>query len=60
MEKEKEKVWMASYYLEDGAQIWYIQIQQDEAIPSWRHFKDPLHLCYEPPLRSNPLGELAA
>ena len=51
---------MASYNLEEGAQMWYIQIQQDKGIPSWRRFKDLLHLCYGPPLRSNPLGELAA
>ncbi|KAI4330765.1 hypothetical protein MLD38_029019 [Melastoma candidum] len=57
---EEEKVWMASYNLEEGAQMWYIQIQQDEGIPSWRRFKDLLHLRYGPPLRSNPLGELAA
>jgi hypothetical protein len=55
-----EKVWMASYNLEDGAQLWYYQVQQDEGTPSWRHFKELLHLCYGPLLRSNPLGELAA
>jgi hypothetical protein len=26
---------MASYNLKDGAQMWYIMIQQDEGIPSW-------------------------
>jgi len=57
---EEEKVWMASYNLEEGAQMWYIQIQQDEGILSWRRFKDLLHLRYGPPLCSNPLGELAA
>ena len=51
---------MASYNLEDGAQIWYIQVQQDDGTPSWRRFKDLLHLRYGPPLRSNPLSELAA
>ncbi|KAI4312382.1 hypothetical protein MLD38_037193 [Melastoma candidum] len=40
--------------------MWYIQIQQDKGIPSWRRFKDLPHLRYVPPLRSNPLGELAA
>ena len=57
---EEEKVWMASYNLEEGAQMWYIQVQEDEGIPSWRRFKDLLHLRYGPPLRSNPLHELAA
>ena len=51
---------MAFYNLEEGAQMWYIQIQQDKGIPSWRRFKDLLHLRYGPPLLSNPLGELAA
>jgi len=56
----EEKVWMASYNLEEGAQMWYIQVQQDEGTPSWRRFKELLHLRYGPPLRSNPLSELAA
>jgi len=30
----EEKVWMASYNLEEGAQMWYIQVQQDEGTPS--------------------------
>ena len=40
--------------------MWYIQVQQDEGTPSWCRFKELLHLRYGPPLRSNPLGELAA
>ena len=52
---EEEKVWMASYNLEEGAQMWYIQVQEDEGIPSWLRFKDLLHLRYGPPLCSNPL-----
>jgi hypothetical protein len=55
-----EKVWMASYNLEDGAQLWYYQVQQDEGTPSWRHFKELLHLRYGPLLRSNPLRAPAA
>ena len=31
---EEEKVWMASYNLEEGAQMWYIQVEEDEGIPS--------------------------
>lgn len=57
---EEEKVWMASYNLEDGAQMWFIQVQREEGTPSWRRFTELLHLRYEPPLHSNPLGELAA
>ena len=40
--------------------MWYIQVQQDKGMPSWRRFTKLLHLRYGPPLRSNPLGELAA
>jgi len=56
---EEEKVWMASYNLEDGAQMWYIQVQTDEGTPSWRRFKELINLRYGPPLRSAPLFELA-
>jgi hypothetical protein len=55
---EEEKVWMASYNLEDGAQMWYLQVQTDEGTPSWRRFKELLHLRYGPPLRAAPLFEL--
>jgi len=56
---EEEKVWMASYNLEDGAQMWYIQVQTDEGTPSWRRFKELINLRYGPPLWSVPLFELA-
>ena len=56
---EEEKVWMASYNLEDGAQLWYMQIQTDMGTPTWRRFKELLNLRYGPPLRSAPLAELA-
>ncbi|XP_066329468.1 uncharacterized protein [Miscanthus floridulus] len=59
----EEKVWMASYNLEDGAQMWYMQVQSDEGTPStlqWTRFKELLNLRYGPPLRSAPLFELAS
>ncbi|XP_015630184.1 uncharacterized protein [Oryza sativa Japonica Group] len=56
---DEEKVWMASYNLEDGAQLWYMQVQADEGKPSWRRFRELLVLRYGPPLRSAPLFELA-
>jgi hypothetical protein len=56
---EEEKVWMASYNLEEGAQMWYIQVQTDEGTPSWRRFKELLNLRYGPPLCAAPLAELA-
>jgi hypothetical protein len=54
----EEKVWMASYHLEDVAQLWYIQLQEDEGTPRWSRFKDILHLRFGPPIRSAPLFEL--
>jgi hypothetical protein len=56
---EEEKVWMASYNLEDKAKLWYMQVQQDEGIPTWWRFKDLLNLSYGSPLRSTLLFELA-
>jgi hypothetical protein len=55
---EEEKVWMASYNLEDRAQMWYIQVQTDEGTPSWRRFTELLSLRYGPPLYAAPLFEL--
>jgi hypothetical protein len=45
----EERVWMASYNLEDVAQLWYIQLQEDEGTPPWGCFKDLLHLRFGPP-----------
>jgi hypothetical protein len=55
----EEKVWMASYNLEDGAQLWYMQVQMDEGTLSWRRFTELLNLRYGSPLRAAPLSELA-
>jgi hypothetical protein len=55
----EERMWMASYNLEDVAQLWYIQLQEDEGTPPWGRFKDLLNLRFGPPLRSAPLFELA-
>jgi hypothetical protein len=55
---EEEKVWMTSYNLEDGVQLWYMQVQTDEGTPSWRRFTELLNLRYGPPLRAAPLSEL--
>jgi hypothetical protein len=55
----EERVWMASYNLEDVAQLWYIQLQEDEGTPPWGCFKELLNLRFRPPLRSVPLFELA-
>ena len=56
----EERVWMASYNLEDVAQLWYMQLQEDEhGTPTWERFKEMLNLRFGPPLRSAPLFELA-
>jgi hypothetical protein len=51
---EEEQVWMASYNLQDAAQLWYIQVQHEEGTSSWRRFVELLSLRFGPPLRSNP------
>jgi len=54
----EEKVWMASYNLEDVAQLWFLQLQEDEGTPPWGRFKELLNLRFGPALRSAPLFEL--
>lgn len=48
---------MASYNLEEGAQLWFIRGQQEEGTSPRRCFTDLLHTRFGPPLRSNALGE---
>ena len=55
----EERVRMAAYHLDDAAQLWFIQLQEDEGTPSWGNFKDLLDLRFGPPLRSAPMFELA-
>jgi len=54
----EEQVWMASYNLEDIAQHWYIQLQEDEGTPTWRRFKELFNLRFGATLRSAPFFEL--
>jgi hypothetical protein len=49
---------MAAYNLEDVAQEWFMQLQDDEGTPSWGRFKDLIDLRFGPALRSAPLFEL--
>jgi hypothetical protein len=42
----EERVWMVSYNLEDVAQLWYIQLQEDEGTPLWARFKELLNLRF--------------
>jgi hypothetical protein len=55
----EEKVWMASYNLEDIAQFWFMQLQEDEGTPPWGRFKELLNLRFGPAMRSAPLFELS-
>ena len=55
----KERVCMASYHLDDIAQLWFTQLQDDDGTPSWGRFKELLNLRFGPPLRSTPMFELA-
>jgi hypothetical protein len=48
----EERVLMASYHLDDVAQLWFTQLQDDDGTPSWGTFKDLLNLRFGPPLRS--------
>ena len=47
----EERVGMASYNLEDVAQEWFMQLQEDEGTPSWGRFKDLIDLRFGPALR---------
>jgi hypothetical protein len=55
----EEKVWMASYNLEDISQFWFIQLQEDEGTPPWGQFMELLNLRFGPTVRSAPLFELS-
>jgi hypothetical protein len=55
----EERVGMASYHLDDVAQLWYSQLLEDDGAPTWGRFKELLNLRFGPPLRSAPLFELA-
>ncbi|XP_066375064.1 uncharacterized protein [Miscanthus floridulus] len=55
----EERVGMASYHLDDIAQIWYTQLLEDEGAPTWGRFKELVNLRFGPPLRSAPLFELS-
>lgn len=56
---EEEKFWLAAYHLTGNAQLWYYQLERDESIVFWPRFVDFVNMHFGPPLRSNPLGELA-
>jgi hypothetical protein len=49
---------MASYNMDDVAQLWFLQLQEDEGTPPWGRFKELLNLRFGPALRSAQLFEL--
>jgi len=55
----EERVRMASYHLDDVAQLWYNQLEEDDGAPSWGRFKDLLNERFGPPLRAAPMFELS-
>ena len=56
---EDEKVLTASYYMEGTAQQWYYRLERNRGVPTWPQFIDFVNRRFGPPVRSNPLGELA-
>ncbi|XP_058008100.1 uncharacterized protein LOC131182808 [Hevea brasiliensis] len=56
---EEEKVGLASIHLEGIAQLWYLQLIQDNPEPTWTDFESQCNKRFGPPIRSNKLGELA-
>jgi|SRR5688572_3539916 hypothetical protein len=56
---EDDKVWLASYHLKRAAHTWYFMVERDCATVTWPQFKELCNECFGPPLRTNPLGELA-
>jgi len=56
---ETDKVWTASFYMSDTAQRWYYRLERNRGIPTWPDFVDLVSRRFGPPIRSNPLGELA-
>ncbi|XP_039834338.1 uncharacterized protein LOC120695086 [Panicum virgatum] len=57
---EEEQVWLAALHLQGSAQQWYMRLEREEGVPSWRRFSTLLDMRFGPPIRSNPLGEFAA
>lgn len=53
-------MWLAAYHLIHDAPQWYYRLEHDGRTPNWRCFTELVNLCFGPPLRNNPLGELAS
>jgi hypothetical protein len=48
----------ATFYLEGAASQWYFRLEKNHSEPSWAEFVTDVNKRFEPPTRSNPLGEL--
>jgi hypothetical protein len=35
---EDEKVWLASFYMDDAAQQWYYRLEHNQGVPTWTRF----------------------
>jgi hypothetical protein len=53
-----EQVWLASLHLVDVTAEWYYSLEKEYGLLPWSRFAELINLCFGPPIRSNPLGEL--
>ncbi|KAL1172100.1 hypothetical protein V6Z11_A05G326500 [Gossypium hirsutum] len=56
---KEDKVGLASFHLLGEAQLWFDQIEEEEANLDWERFRECCHVRFGPPMSNNPLGELA-
>ncbi|KAL4324350.1 hypothetical protein GQ457_11G020520 [Hibiscus cannabinus] len=50
---------LAAFHLLGEAQLWFDQVEEEEADLDWGRFKECCHVRFGPPMSNNPLGELA-
>ncbi|CAN6203924.1 unnamed protein product [Urochloa humidicola] len=55
---DDEKVWLASFYMDNAAQQWYYCLERNQGVPTRERFTELVNRRFGPPARSNPLGEL--
>ncbi|KAL8140348.1 hypothetical protein V2J09_006369 [Rumex salicifolius] len=55
---EGDKVHLAAFHLLDEAQLWFDQVEKEEANLNWERFRECCHVRFGPPMSNNPLGEL--
>jgi hypothetical protein len=53
-----QRVWTAAFYLKGAASQWYFRLEKNQGELSWPDFVDGVNKRFNPPTRSNPLGEL--